>query len=340
MVSPSTFQPLGPVPAAEHRHTSLGIPTSLRSEVANFVDFLSDPRRNDADQYPVVQARFDAMKFATQEIERSGEFEHEQLNLMRDWFRSETDPVILRGRMLNRVRRWPEGYPGDYKTLESFYANEPAGDGLPRHLDTYTLGRTLAVAVRSRIRKLGQYVHEQAERETTAGNWLNLACGSSRELLTVRTGCPDTVVHLLDTDANALSFSEQMLANKLPFKLQLHHENALRFVEADRNIRRFGRFTMIYSAGLFDYIPTDKLVRLLAGLYGSLADGGLFVTPFKDRRRYETFDYHWVAKWNYFFQREEAEFRSILADAGIPDDAIRAERDESGVIIFYSITKR
>lgn len=340
MVSPKTLVPqIGAAAVEERQSTPVAVPGSFRSHVAEFVDFLSDPKRDAPDQYPCIETQFDGMKFATQEIERSGAFKAEELELLRDWFRSETDPVLSRSRMISRVRYWPEGYPGDYKTLEAFYANQPSGEGLARHLDAYTLSRTLAVAVRSRIRKLGQIVFEQAQRETTPGNWLNLACGSCRELLTIREGSPDTNIHLVDTDPNALKYAETLLAGRCPGRLLFHNDNAFRFVDAERNIRRFGRFSMIYSAGLFDYIPSDKLIRLIAGLYGSLAEGGLFVTPFKDRHRYETFDYHWPAKWHYFFQRDEADFRGILADAGIPADAIRAERDDSGVIIFYRITK-
>jgi hypothetical protein len=44
-------------------------------------------------------------------------------------------------------------------------------------------------------------------------------------------------------------------------------------------------------------------------------------------------------KWHYFYQRTEADFRAVFADAGIPDSEISAQRDDTGVLLFFSIRK-
>ncbi len=53
----------------------------------------------------------------------------------------------------------------------------------------------------------------------------------------------------------------------------------------------------------------------------------------------ETFDYHWLVRWNFFFQREEPEFRAIFAAGGVHDNSISVERDDSGVLLFFTIRK-
>jgi hypothetical protein len=58
-------------------------------------------------------------------------------------------------------------------------------------------------------------------------------------------------------------------------------ENAYRFANPKRNATRFGDFSTIYSAGLFDYIPSDRLSTLIAALYQSLGTGGMLIAPLK-----------------------------------------------------------
>ena len=53
-------------------------------------------------------------------------------------------------------------------------------------------------------------------------------------------------------------------------------------MNAGRTVEQYGRPTTVYSAGLFDCIPDDKLAPLLRGLYDAMAPGGLFIAPFKD----------------------------------------------------------
>jgi hypothetical protein len=116
-------------------------------------------------------------------------------------------------------------------------------------------------------------------------------------------------------------------------------QNAFRLVRAKNNRRQFGPLSTIYSAGLFDYIDTGKLARLLSGLYHSLIPGGMLIATFKDTERYETFDYHWLVRWHFFHQRTLDECWAVLDLAEIPRDQVRLERDATGVILFFLVTK-
>jgi hypothetical protein len=78
----------------------------------------------------------------------------------------------------------------------------------------------------------------------------------------------------------------------------------------------------------------------LQAYYSLLNPQGTLIAPFKDCERYEPLDYHWLLDWSAFLQRTQKESRGLLSEAGIPDDAVSAERDDSGVIIFYVVTKK
>ena len=101
-----------------------------------------DPdRQHQAEERQVVEAEADGRHVSRQE-----------------WFRGEIALTISRGRLMGRALTWPEGYPGDYITLEGMYSNEPMGEGFARHLDEYSLSSTLAIAVRSRLQHLGRLI--------------------------------------------------------------------------------------------------------------------------------------------------------------------------------------
>ncbi|HEX3431182.1 MAG TPA: class I SAM-dependent methyltransferase family protein [Rhizomicrobium sp.] len=312
----------------------LAIPEALTNKTQRLLAGLKACDGSADHSYEVVEAQINNMKYFVQELERSWDRTAGEANATRVWFRTETAPVLQMGRLMRRANVWPEGHPGDYITLEAVYENRPEGEGLARHLDRYFLSRTLAVALRARKRKLAEILNRRAAEDVRNSNWLNLACGSCRELLCVPPQA-GRVIHCLDTDQNALNYAKSLLGERPDERIEFHAANAFRLLDARRNIERFGLFTTIYSAGLFDYMTDDKMVRLLSGLRESLAEGGLLIAPIKDAKCYETFDYHWLAKWDHFLQREEADFLRILVSAGFSESDITTERDDSGVIVFF-----
>ena len=88
--------------------------------------------------------------------------------------------------------------------------------------------------------------------------------------------------------------------------------NALKLASADRTEAAFGKQDIIYSAGLFDYVPTKGLKKIIHSLYNLLDEGGVLIAPFKDKENYQTYDYHWFADWSYFYQRTVEEVARIL----------------------------
>lgn len=317
----------------------MDVPVELREQVADLTRFLDSEVTHAPHGYEVLESRLDGLKLLTQRLERSGNFTPDQLLGLREWFRGETAAWLDRSPLMRRARTWPEGYPGDYRTLEGVYANTPAGDHVGQLLDRYFLSRTLAVAVRSRCRHLSAALNTRAIEEAGDGLWLNLACGPCREMLGVVGPAGRRRVVCVDSDKNALEHAAGLLSGHPLGEVQYVAENAYRLINPKRNRDRYGAFTTIYSAGLFDYIPDDKLAPLLEGLYESLAPGGVFLAPFKDRCRYETFDYHWLVSWHYFYQRDESDFRRVFAVAGVPAEAITVERDLTGVLLFFRVKR-
>ena len=175
---------------------------------------------------------------------------------------------------------------------------------------------------------------------------LNIACGSCREVfeLSAEIEKSGAVFTCIDLDNDALAFAANRLSysNISPVtsdQVVLRRYNALRMFDHDLNVSEFGMQDIIYSVGFFDYLPSDFLVKMLDALYNLLKPGGRLIAAFKDARRYRSIDRHWIVDWDGFLAREEEDFRGILSGAKIPDSAIEEMRDESGIIVFYLLTK-
>jgi SAM-dependent methyltransferase len=257
-------------------------------------------------------------------------------------FRERTSKYFQQSFFMNRARTWPQGYPGDYKTLEHTYGNAPMSSGIGYLLDRYFLSTTLAVAVRERLITLCDILKQEIISRPQA-KVLNVACGSCREIFDI---APEFIqagasAICLDYDKDALLFSSDRLtcSGISSGKLSYRKYNAIKMINHDRNIKEFGPQDIIYSTGFYDYIPDDVLVPLLNASYQLLNPGGVLIASFKDSRKYETPDYHWLVKWDMFLQRTETETDSIFSKSIVSRGGITKRREKSGVIHFYIVTK-
>lgn len=261
-------------------------------------------------------------------------------------FREKTNPILSKSYCINRARTWPQGYQGDYKTLEIAYKNTPLSEGIGYYLDLYLLNRDLGHAVRNRIKKLEDILRNELRKRSNP-SVLNIACGSCREVFALAREIEESGAKFtcIDLDNDALSFAANRLSytNISPLtsnQVILRKYNALRMFDDELNMNEFGKQDIIYSVGFFDYLQSDFLTNLLNALYKLLNPGGVLITSFKDARRYRHQDYHWIVDWDGFLQRTEDDFWKIFKDACIPNHSISETREDSGIIVFYIIAKQ
>ncbi len=256
-------------------------------------------------------------------------------------FREKTNKMFSKSYLMNRTRVWPQGSQGDYKTLELAYKNSPLSEGMGYYLDRFLLDLPLAHAVRDRIKKLELMLKDELmKREHPAV--LNIACGACRELVGIVPEIIDSgaKVVCVDSDNDALDYAQRRLADAgLRENIEFFKYNALRLFDYETSVEDFGSLDIIYSVGLFDYLPSDFLVKMFRTLYQMLNPGGIFIPAFKDAQRYRPQYYHWLVDWDGFLQRKEGDFKKILSDSGIPSSSVTELRDKTGIIVFYLVTK-
>lgn len=260
----------------------------------------------------------------------------------RSYFRKRTHTLLSKSYAINRIRTWPQGYQGDYKTLEIAYRNTPMSDGIGYYLDKYILDWPLAHALRGRLEKLTGLLQDELSTRQKP-KVLDIACGSCREvsMLVPEIKQSKAKFTCIDLDGDALDFAMKRFApaELAPEQITVTKYNALRMFDHDIAKAEFGYQDVIYSVGYFDYLPDDFLVKMLRSLYQLLNKGGKLIAAFKDADRYRAQEYHWIADWDGFLQRTVKDFERILGEAGIPVDKMTMTRDRSGVIVFYSSTK-
>jgi len=299
-----------------------------------------DPTENPADLLKATQRAMDEALAICADFER----EIKDQDIIRDRrtkFRERTNGALSKSYCINRTRTWPQGSQGDHKTLEMMYKKTPQSEGIGYYLDLCALNAPLAVGVRNRIKMLERMIGDEIQKRQMPFV-MNIGCGSCREMMGISPEIIESEARIIciDNDNDALAYAQDRLdyVGILP-QVVLRKYNALRMFDDETNLKEFGKQDIIYSVGLFDYLPDNFLVKLLGALYNLLNPGGKLVAAFKDADRYRPQDYHWIADWDGFLQRGRNDFTRILSEAAIPAVSIKEEREDSGVIVFYTISK-
>jgi SAM-dependent methyltransferase len=261
----------------------------------------------------------------------------------RAYFRNRTHSILSKSYGVNRFRTWPQGYQGDYKSLEAIYKNTPMSEGIGYYLDKYMNTWSLAEALRGRLEKLSELLRKELAVRQKA-SVLDIACGSCREVFDIspeikRSGASFTCIDL-DEDALAFATDRLAFADLAPGQVTTVKYNALRLFDLDIARAEFGFRDVIYSVGYFDYLPNEFLVKTLRTLYALLTPGGKLIAAFKDATRYRSQEYHWITDWDGFLQRTPSDFERLLAQAGIPKQFVEESRDRTGIIVFHTATKQ
>lgn len=260
------------------------------------------------------------------------------LRQVQEYFRRETDPWMRQSWIGDRARSKPSGFAGDYEMLIKLYDEKTPALGLGGYIDLCILDLPLARAVRSRLAAAKNYLLDQIHRRGSGLRILDIASGPCREYNTWPELPADKPVEVvaLDNDPVAIAYVQQHVAAKLkgPTRLNVARYNALRTRNAKATIEKFGRFDIIYSVGLFDYLTDDHLIGMFVGLRDSLNDNGSLYIAFKDREQYAKTPYQWHLDW-FFYQRTEQDVLNLYRQAGFDVDAIQTTRDATGIIINF-----
>ena len=259
-------------------------------------------------------------------------------NDLREIFRSELQPLCLRGPLWNHALTKPYGYPGDFEILNAIYKNiSVAKDSVGRELDRAFLTSPLAEAVRNRKNTIVNLLYEKiCSMRKRYIKMLDLGCGPCtdvEELVTLYSLDSSLSIICVDHEQKALDFAKDTVGQR-GFNISFIKANVLRL-----RTLPYAPFNIIWSVGLLDYIPDQLAYRAVQNWWRMVDNGGVLLLTVKDRNRYDPTFYDWMANW-IFVPRTEKQFITLLLKAlRITENQIEVRRDKTGIIIVAIATK-
>jgi extracellular factor (EF) 3-hydroxypalmitic acid methyl ester biosynthesis protein len=254
-------------------------------------------------------------------------------------------PYLMRSEIHRRTNLKPRGYAGDADMMRLLYENAPVGARVfDRLLHLHAVRKPSADAVRARR---GLVAGILAEVDRALGHpapfrFLSVACGPAWELRDVYAGRRDArrlEGVLLDQDPAALDHARAsaaaVQAEHGPLRLTTEGES-VRTMLRDRALRdRLGRFHLVYSMGLFDYLTPPVARAVLARLLDLVLPGGAVVVGnYHVSNRSRVYMDYWM-DWPLYYRTEE----SFLAVAeGLPA-RIAIQLDPTGSQMFLRLDR-
>lgn len=255
--------------------------------------------------------------------------------------RATVEPVrnmLSLSQIVNRMQNWPRGYPGDFETIELLCNGIPANGSKSalQQFDSVVLHSPASQQHRNKIVWQGHQLLSAVKAKPGA-RLLSVACGGSRDLLSISGYLAGNDFHLClnDADKDALALSGKRMEG-ITKNLTLIHGNVFNSI---RKIAPQGPFDVIVAGGLFDYLDYRSATWLLSHLRNMLVPGGaLCFTNIASGIPYSVWlDY--LANWK-LISRTEDDIRELLFAAGASsEEVIHIERDNSGQTLLIRYEK-
>ena len=240
---------------------------------------------------------------------------------------------------INRIQNWPEGYQGDYLTIEQICKPPEVMStfDIGNYLERYALNCSISQQHRNKINIQAMNILETLANSDSP--ILICASGSAYDLRlvqeTMNLSCQKKII-LNDIDSNALKFSKTRLTNKFLENVEFDNGNVISTL---KNIhKKHDVFSLILFGGLFDYLSDKQIAFSLKASYDQLQKGGkiLFTNialnnPFKD----------WIeicGNWE-LIERSEQDNLNLCEMAGVPLEKVSQYRDYTGLTNIVEIVK-
>lgn len=245
--------------------------------------------------------------------------------------------VVRRGIIQQRMITQPQGYAGDYLTLDWIYQQPYEGNRRDDLWNRFCYRQQASRAVRSRVDIVRDLVLATATSATSAIRMLDVASGPGRierSVVDYLAAPPHSVhVDLVDADADAIEYSRALLADDVPpaYSFAFHHRNAFRFEPTEQ-------YDAIWCCGLFDYLDQRLAVRLLRKFMSWCAPGGTILVGNFAKECATQWIMEGLYGWSLLYRTND-ECAHLCYEAGVPADALTIERDATGSVVLMKIVK-
>jgi SAM-dependent methyltransferase len=290
--------------------------------------------------------------------EMSKGLDKHSMALGRSYATSMLAPLLMACPLQRRAYEKPLGYAGDYRMMELCFTRELAGDGLfGRFLHSMAQNYTLVRAVVAREAVMREAVAAAANAKGEGPiRILALAAGPAIELRRMLAEAAplerEVEMILLDQDQGAHESAHRHLTRALqqrrhdafPVKVHCLHFSVRQLIRPQTDDERrvvqetLANLDLVYSAGLYDYLPDPVAARLTQRLYGRLREGGRLLLGNLVDTPDSTWVMEYVLGWTLRYRTDASMLR--LADGFAPAPAHTGiVRDATGQCLFLDVRK-
>jgi hypothetical protein len=270
-------------------------------------------------------------------------------NVCSNYMRERLSTYFLASPFVNRAFRKPLGYAGDYEMMNQIYRNQFEGaTWFGKILHKYSVNEASGHSVRFRKEFFKQEFLRQLQKKDTITVGA-LASGPARELVEFVAEADEKILKrikffLMDQDVEALLNSKRNIMRtiqqrKIDVDISFNPVSVKCLLKKEREYHRVAdlRFDLIYTAGLYDYLPEPVAAGLTSRLIELLKSGGeLIVGNFTADTPTATIT-EIVADWH-LIHRSEDEMRKIMVTQDIAETT--AHYDELGIELLLRVKKR
>lgn len=237
-----------------------------------------------------------------------------------------------RSPFVHRLQTWPRDYPGDFETVEWLCdARNRAEPGtVPWAIEQCSLQSPLAQQHRNKVGLQARAILS-ALVANPAARIASIGCGGCRDLSLIQDYIPPSHGRfvLVDSDAGALDFARERL-DRLADRCTFVQGRVPRVLG---KVRPAGPFDLIVAGGLFDYLPDRWAVGTLSAAREQLGPGGrMFLSNIAKGNPFRPW-IEYLADW-WLIERDEADLRRLLGQAGFDVDKARLSHDSTGLALM------
>jgi 2-polyprenyl-3-methyl-5-hydroxy-6-metoxy-1,4-benzoquinol methylase len=266
------------------------------------------------------------------------EFARADLSKTKDKFRQIVVPWLCRSRFFWRSLFKPQGYPGDFQMIEWIYDLETsAGSDCAQSVLVNCLDYAFSTigsvkSVWNRRRWLAELLRREFNQKAEL-SVLDIACGGARyivDFLSSIREAKSVSVTLVDQDAAALTYACDYALERWKSQLTPINKPIKKLMAAGLT----GKYDVIISAGLFDYLKVGIASRLISTLLSQLKEGGILaLTNFRSGGP-SAYCPDWLADWQLIYRDERA-----VAALFPPSISVDVSASTDGGLV-YATTRR
>jgi extracellular factor (EF) 3-hydroxypalmitic acid methyl ester biosynthesis protein len=263
------------------------------------------------------------------------------------WSRRQVHEFIMQSPCCHRAFHKPFGYPGDYEVMNFIYERNFEGATLFARTVQLAFGQTRpAKAVRARKDLVkNELATALAQRAGSSAplRVLSIAAGPAQEIYELLRDAADVPVPLelvlFEQDKSALAHAWRRLspmAGRFSGRVRLTflHESIKRMLRDPLLFAGIGRFDLVYSCGLYDYLQLRTAVGVTRQLAAATAAGGrVLVANMVDNASRWLLDFH--LDWPLVYRTREELLQ--LGQRAAPRARLRIVEEATGTNPFFEL---